>query len=224
MNGDEADGPLGLQRAKPLDDGAGGKSKPAVAGDFNSDKIAVDRSGGRFGRDRKLPAELLLVDRHQAAAAAGKFAENAERAVLGAIDQLDDATGDFLTGPFDANERAVADAGHLARPGAAWRGNVDHRRRAVRLLIPFGRARQQFTVAVAGGDVGNAHGRQRAGMMQPLALAIDLARLGKLAQHPVERGAVGILGAEGARDLARANLAAALADEGGKLLAGGQGS
>src|SRR5271156_2542772 len=181
MNGDEADGPLGLQRAKPLDDGAGGKSEPAVAGDFNSDKIAVDRSGGRFGRDRKLPAELLLVDRHQAAAAAGKFAENAERAVLGAIDQLDDATGDFLTGPFDANERA-------------------------------------------GGDVGNDHGRQRAGMMQPLALAIDLARLGKLAQHPVERGAVGILGAEGARDLARANLAAALADEGGKLLAGGQGS
>src|SRR5271163_4612289 len=119
MNGDEADGALGLQRAEPLDDGAGGKSEPAVAGDFNSDKIAVDRSAGRFGRDRKLPTELFLVDRHQAAAAAGKSAENAERAVLGAVDQLDDAAVDLVAGPLDANERAVADAGHLAQPGAA---------------------------------------------------------------------------------------------------------
>jgi hypothetical protein len=59
-------------------------------------------------------------------------------------------------------------------------------------------------------------------MMQALAAAVDLAGVGKFAQHAIERGAVGVLGAESARDLAGADLAATLADEGCKLLAGGQ--
>src|ERR1700733_9650365 len=59
-------------------------------------------------------------------------------------------------------------------------------------------------------------------MMQAFALAIDRARVGELAQHAVERRAVGILGAERARDLARADLAAAVADESDKLLSRGK--
>ena len=66
-------------------------------------------------------------------------------------------------------------------------------------------------------------GGKRAGVMQPFAPPLDMAFIGEFAQHAIERGAVGILGAEGARDLARADLAAALADEGEKLLARGQG-
>ena len=60
--------------------------------------------------------------------------------------------------------------------------------------------------------------------MQPLAAPIDVAVIGKLAQHAFERRPVGILGAERARDLARAHLAGVLADEGEKLLARGEGA
>jgi len=59
-------------------------------------------------------------------------------------------------------------------------------------------------------------------VVQAFAQTIDLARVGKLAQHAIERGAVGVLGAKCARDLARANLAAALTDKGDKLLTGRQ--
>jgi hypothetical protein len=43
--------------------------------------------------------------------------------------------------------------------------------------------------------------------MQPLALPLDVAAVGEFAQHALERRPVGILGAERARDLARADLA-----------------
>ena len=50
----------------------------------------------------------------------------------------------------------------------------------------------------------------------------DAAFVGELAQHALERGAVGVLQAEGAGDLARADLAGLLADEGerGRLWTG----
>ena len=66
-------------------------------------------------------------------------------------------------------------------------------------------------------------GGKRAGAMQPLSPPFDVTAFGKFAQHALERGAVGILGAERAGDLARADLAGALADEGEELLARGQG-
>ena len=115
-----------------------GKAKPAVARYFDCDEIAVDRACRGVRRDREFAAELLLVDRHQPAAAAGKAAENPERAVLGAVDQLDDVPAGFLVARLvDADQRAVADAGDFARAGAAWRGDVDDRRRAMRLLRPI---------------------------------------------------------------------------------------
>jgi hypothetical protein len=58
--------------------------------------------------------------------------------------------------------------------------------------------------------------------MQPFAPPIDCPFIGQIAQHALERGAIGILGAEGARDFTDANLAAAFADEGDKFLARGQ--
>ena len=59
--------------------------------------------------------------------------------------------------------------------------------------------------------------------MQLLAAALDAAFVGELAQHALERGAVGVLQAEGARDLARADLAGLLADEGEQFVLGGEG-
>ena len=123
---------------------------------------------------------------------------------------------------LDAQQRAVADAGDFARARPARHDDADDRRRAVGGLVPFGRPRQKFAVGIAAGDVGEHNGRQSAGIVQALAQTIDLACVGKLAQHAIERGAVGVLGAKRARDLARANLAAALTDKGDKLLAGGQ--
>ena len=110
-------------------------------------------------RDRELAAELLLVDRREPAAAARQRAEDAERALLGAVDDLDDAAGvaDGVAvgvGFLDPQQRAVADAGDLARPRLARRADADFRRGAVRLLVPFGRNGDQLAVAVARGDVG----------------------------------------------------------------------
>jgi hypothetical protein len=58
--------------------------------------------------------------------------------------------------------------------------------------------------------------------MQLLAPALDQAGVGKLAQHALERGAVGVLQAEGTRDLAGADLTGCLADEGEQVVFGGK--
>ena len=49
MDGDQADGALALERAEPLDDGAGGKPEPAVPRHLDRDEIAVDRARGGVG-------------------------------------------------------------------------------------------------------------------------------------------------------------------------------
>ena len=59
--------------------------------------------------------------------------------------------------------------------------------------------------------------------MQLLAPPLDVAAFGQIAQHALELGAVGILGAECARDLAGADIAGVLADESQKLVARGKG-
>ena len=91
MNGDQADGAFVFERAEPLDDRAGRKPEPALPRHIDGDEIAVDRAGRGAGRDIELAAELLLVDRHQPSAAARQAAKNAEHALLGAIDEFDDA-------------------------------------------------------------------------------------------------------------------------------------
>src|SRR5580700_12191870 len=141
--------------------------------------------------------------------------------MLGAVQKLYDARGGlFLAALLDAQQHAVADDFARARP--ARLDDADDGRRAVGGLVPFGRPRQKFAVGIAPGNVGEYDGRQGAWIVQAFAQTIDLARVGKLAQHAIEGGAVGVLGAKRTRDLARANLAAALTDKGNKLLAGGQ--
>src|SRR5215468_4637260 len=79
------------------------------------------------------------------------------------------------------------------------------------------------SVGSAISDVAEHDGGQGAEVMQLLAAALDAALVGKLAQHALERGAIGILQAERARDLAGADLAGLLADEGEKVVFGGKG-
>ena len=87
------------------------------------------------------------------------------------------------------------------------------------VFVPFGRPCQEFAVVVAAGNVGENDRRQSTGVMQPFAPPIDLAIVSEFAEHAVERGAIRIFGAEGARDLSDADFAAAFADEGDKFLA-----
>src|SRR5262249_1187791 len=56
-------------------------------------QVAIARvcAGARW--DRKLVAELFLVDRREPPAAARRRAVNAEHALAGAVDELDDAPG-----------------------------------------------------------------------------------------------------------------------------------
>ena len=121
----------------------------------------------------ELLAEHLLVDRLQPAAAVRIFAENSQHALLGTVDDLDDAAAvaDAVVffGFLDMQQHAVADAGGLAGARLAHDGNADFRRRAVRLLVPFVGRGDEIAVAVARGDVGQHGGGQGAGVMQLLA-------------------------------------------------------
>src|ERR1700761_1685454 len=130
--------------------------------------------------------------------------------MLGAVDELDDAPGRLFAGALDTTQRAIADAGGFARPHPARRDNADDGRGAVSLFVPFGRPRQELAVAVAASDVGNHNRRQRTGAMQLFAPPLDMAFVGEFAKHALERGAVGVLGPEGAGDLACADPAALL--------------
>ena len=89
-------------------------------------------------------------------------------------------------------------------------------------LIPFGRDRDQFAVAVARRDVGDHDMGQGPGMVQLLAALLDAALVRKLAQHRLEGGAVGVPQVEGARDLAGADFSGLLADEGDEVVFGGK--
>jgi hypothetical protein len=148
--------------------------------------------------------------------------------LVAAVDELDDAPGVMdcivlVAAILDPQQDAVADAGNLVRPRAAWNPDADLGGGAVLGLIPFGRDRDQFAVAVARRDVGDHDMGQGSGMVQLLAALLDAALVRKLAQHRLEGGAVGVLQVEGARDLARADLSGLAGDEGEDLVPGGQG-
>ena len=224
-----ADRALALERAEPFVDARRCRAKAAATScDLDRDQLAVLRIPGRAARDDQLAAKLLLVNRREPAAAVGLSTEETEHARLGAIDDLDDASGIAsrivgIADLFDPQQGAVADAGALARLCAAVALQPDLRRRAMRLLVPLGRGRDEFAVAVAGGDVGHDDIWQRAGAVQLLARPRNLAAFRQLLQRASERGAVGALEAEGARNLAGADLSGLAGDEGEDLVPGGQG-
>ena len=183
-------------------------------------------AGGAGGNGEFL-AEHFLVDRLEPAAAIRRFAENAQHALLGPVDDLDDAAAvaDAVVffGFLDVQQHAVADAGGFAGPRLARHVDADFRRRAVRVLVPFVGRGDQVAVAVARGDVGE-HGRgQGAGVVQFLALLLDRAFVAEFAQHALEFGAHGVLEAEGAGDFAGADFAGLFADEGENVGLGGEG-
>ena len=143
MDCDQADGALALDRAQSFNDRAHWQTELAIARHLHGNEIAIDGAQGAIGRDRHLAAELFLVDRHQPAAAPGQSAKNTEHAMLGAVQKFYDARGGFvLAALFDAQQRAVADAGDFARARPARHDDADDRRRAVGGLVPFGRPRQ----------------------------------------------------------------------------------
>jgi hypothetical protein len=61
---------------------------------------------------------------------------------------------------------------------------------------------------------------QGAGLVQLLVAALDLAVVGELPEHTLEHSSIGVLQAEGAGDLASADFAGLLADEGEKVVFG----
>src|SRR5713101_3413507 len=204
MNRDQADRFFGCQRAEPLLDLAGGKSETARAYQVDADEVAVLGATSIALGNIQLAAGLLLVDRNQAPAATGQGAEDSEDAGLGVIDDLDDAPAIAvaLIQLLDAQQRAVAHP--CCGAGLRTSGNMDAdlRRLAAFDLIPLGGRCDQFAVAIASGDVGHHGRRQACGFAYFLAAFGDHAFVGELAQDAFQFGAVGVLQAEFARDLA----------------------
>ena len=148
--------------------------------------------------------------------------------MLGVIDDLDDAAAMadavIFLGFLDAQQHAVAEAGGFAGARLARRQDADFRRRAMRFLVPFVGRGDQVAVGVArrSTSASTVEGRVP-GMVQLLAALLDRAFVGELAQQALELGAHGVLQAEGARDLAGADFAGVLADEGEEFCLGGEG-
>ena len=210
MNRDQADRFLGSERTEPLLDLAGGEPEAARANEIDADEIAVLGAAGVGLGDVQFPPDLLLVDRDQPSAAVGQGAEDAEHAGSGVIDHLDDAGAiDRAFGIvefFDAQQRAVADAGGGARLRTPGNMDADFRRLAAFDLVPFGRRRDQFAVGVAAADVGHQGGGQGGRLGDLLAALFDRALVGEFAQDALQLDAVGVLQAEFPRDLAGADL------------------
>ena len=114
-------------------------------------------------------------------------------------------------------QHAVADAGGFVRADAMRHAHDDARGRAVR-LVPFVGCGNQVAVAVTSDDVGEDRRRERARVVQGLAAPLQRAVVGKFAKRALERGAVGILQAEGAGDLADTDWPFLRGDEGQQLV------
>ena len=124
------------------------RAEAARAHQIDADEVAIlGAKRVRLG-DVQFAAGLLLVDRDQASAAVRVLAEDAEDARPGVIDDLDDppAIGDAVAGGlvefFDAQQRAVADAGCGAGLRPPRDMDADFRRLAAFDLVPFGRGSQ----------------------------------------------------------------------------------
>ena len=147
VDGDEADRALGRERAQLFCHARAGEPIAAPARrDLDRHQVAIARVCAGARRDRKLVAELLLVDRREPPAAARRRAENAEHALPGAVDELDDAPAVadrivLLAALLDPQQRAIADAGDFVRPRAARNAHADLRER--------GRARPRPTRSAA---------------------------------------------------------------------------
>ena len=143
------------------------------------------------------------------------------------VDDADDAAAvadaGFFFGLLDMQQHAVAESGGGAGARLARKLDADFGRGAVRLGVPFIGRGDEIAVGVARGDIGEHGLRQHARVMQLLAALFDCALVGELAQQALQVGAQIVLQVEGAGDLAGADLAGALPDEGEKIGFGGEG-
>src|SRR5262249_44357825 len=148
-------------RAEPLLDPCRSKPHAAVRCDTDRDQITILGVPRSVARDRKLAAELLLVDRHEATAAGRQRPEHAQHPGPGPADDLDDATAitnvAIVARFLDSKQRAIADACDLVRVRTARRAKPDFWQRP-EFVVPFGRGGNQLAVAVAAGDVGERDG------------------------------------------------------------------
>ncbi len=120
-----------------------------------------------------------------------------------------------------AEQRAIADGRCEFRlaSAAARKLDEDFRRRAEFFFVPIGRDGDEFAIGRAARDVGEDDGRHLARLVNTAATAVDRALILELAEHRLEgdlrRPAAD---AEGAADIALADLAGLLSDEGRDLL------
>ena len=228
VDGDQADRALGLQRAQPLGDARARETVAAAAcRHLDRDQVAVRASPpAPAGIASSRPSCFLSIgsSRPPPPGAARKMP----------ITRCLPRSMSLMTRPrvtdrlvlvaavLDPQQDAVADAGDLVRPRAARNPNADLGGGAVLGLVPFGRNRDQLAVTVARRDVGDDDIGKRSWMVQLLAALLDAALVREFAQHGLERGAVGVLQTEGARDLARADFSGLLADEGDDVVFGGK--
>src|ERR1700730_9993198 len=91
VNGDEAHGFLARERAEPLLHAPDGQAEQSAGDHLDGNQIAVLRIVRGAGGYRELAPQILLVDRGEPPATARELAENAEHAVLYAVDDLDGA-------------------------------------------------------------------------------------------------------------------------------------
>src|SRR5262249_52876788 len=130
----------------------------------------------------ELLAEHLLVDRLQPAAAVCDLPEDPQYAVLGMIDDLNDAS--TVPNPVlflrlvDTEQHAVADTGCFARTQLAWNMDADFGWGAVRFLVPFVGRGDKITIAVARRHIGQNSRGQGARMMQFLPTLFDRSFIG----------------------------------------------
>src|SRR5262245_24083859 len=91
VNGDQAHRAFGRERAEPFRHARAGQAMPAVPRcDLDRHQIAIARARSAACGNRKLAAELFLVDRRKPPAAARPRAKNAEHALPTPRDELDD--------------------------------------------------------------------------------------------------------------------------------------
>jgi hypothetical protein len=193
VNGDDADGALALQRSQSFNHAAGRQAETWRTGGFDRDQVSVLGIGRCASRDRELLAEHFLVDGLQPAAAMRDLTEDAQYAVLGMVDDLDDPTAmtntAIFVGFFNSEKHAVTESGSFAGVRFAWGGDADLGRRSVCVLVPFVRRGDEITIAVASGHIREHGGGQGPRMMQLLPPLLDGAFVGQFAKHPFEVGA-----------------------------------
>ena len=228
VDGDQAHRALALERAEPLLDAARSAGRSGCCWTLTAIRSPSCASLVALARDRELLAELLLVDRHEPPAAARQRAEDAERAGLGLVDDLDDAAGvaDVVVAGFP--RRAAARGRRRRRPRraapcAAWRCGFSAPGRARPRPIRSGVAISSPSLSRPVMSASVTSGRLP-GWCSFLRLDFDVAFVGQLAQHALQLDAAVVLQIEGAGDLARADLAGLFADEGEDLFLAGKGN